>query len=229
MDTPNPHQQPTTFNEVVLNRTLNQGNKYNIRLMRYLLDDLANVDSHQGIFLDVGGGWGHLTLLAKDLGFDAICLDRENISGMVNAVCCDIIEDTFPFPSNSVSVVFCKSTLEHLYVNQLPHFISEVQRVLKPGGKVILMTPDWDTNIRNFYTVFSHVTPYTSKSLKHLLMMYNFSDVHVHKLIQLPSTWDNKFMLYLSKFLKYTPLPRGLHKWIRWSKELSLVGIATKI
>ena len=130
MDTPNPRQQPTTFNEVVLNRTLNQGNKYNIRLMRYLLDDLANVDSHNGIFLDVGGGWGHLTLLAKDLGFDAICLDRENISGMVNAVCCDIIEDTFPFPSNSVSVVFCKSTLEHLYVNQLPHFISEVQRVL---------------------------------------------------------------------------------------------------
>ena len=36
MDTPKPRHQPTTFNDVLLNRTLNQGNKYNIRFPRGL-------------------------------------------------------------------------------------------------------------------------------------------------------------------------------------------------
>ena len=228
MDTTNSHLQPTTFNEVVLGKALNQGTQYNKKLMNYLLDDLAKVESHEGIFLDLGGGWGHLTVLAKEIGYNAICLDRENISGMANALCCDIVNDKFPLASNCVSVVFCKSTIEHLYTNQLPSFMSEVQRVLKPGGKVIFMTPDWDSNIHNFYTVFSHVTPYTQQSLTQCLKMYGFIDVSVHKLIQLPSTWNNSISLFFSKLIKYSPLPRGLHKWVRWSKELSLIGIASK-
>ena len=130
----------------------------------------------------------------------------------MNAVCCDIIKDTFPFPSNSVSVVFVNL---HLSISMLINFpfISEVQSP-QARRKSYFHDARLGYKYTKLYTVFSHVTPYTSKSLKHLLMMYNFSDVHVHKLIQLPSTWDNKFMLYLSKFLKYT-FPRGLHKWIR--------------
>lgn len=217
---------PRSFNTVVLPHALDLDNPYPRQMLQYLLNDVAGVRS--GRFLDLGGGWGTYTLLARDLGFEALSIDRECASADVPSVVCDISRDVFPVESNCMDVVFSKSVIEHFYLTQLPHVMSEVKRVLKPGGAFLVMTPDWDSNVHNFYRVFSHVTPYTQESLSQCLMMYGFDAIKVIKLVQLPSTWHSPLFSALSRLTARFPLPRGTSKWVRWSKELSLVGVGYK-
>jgi len=220
-------QQPKIFNEVVLSHASTQGLSYNKALLDHIIYDLCGLDA-SGIFLDVGGGWGQFTTLARQMGFDAFCIDREKPSDLDGYYSCDITVDTLPFENDTVDVVFCKSTIEHLYVTQLPHFVAEVQRILKPGGFAIFITPDWAANHLQFYSIFSHVTPYTKSSMLHFLLIYGFKHASARTLIQLPATWKNPIALYFAILLRLLPIPRSLHKWIRWSKELSIIGIGQK-
>jgi ubiquinone/menaquinone biosynthesis C-methylase UbiE len=60
-----------------------------------------------------------------------------------------------PFPSNYFDVVISRSVVEHL--TDPPRVFRELHRVLKPGGKVILSTPNkWD-----YISVAARLTPYS--------------------------------------------------------------------
>jgi SAM-dependent methyltransferase len=47
-----------------------------------------------------------------------------------------------PFPDDSTDYIYSSHFLEHLYTEHAPHFISEIHRVLKPGGTVRICVPD---------------------------------------------------------------------------------------
>jgi len=51
---------------------------------------------------------------------------------------CNIDEEKLPFPANTFDEVFVKSLIEHL--KNVGFFLSDVKRVLKNGGKVIVIT-----------------------------------------------------------------------------------------
>lgn len=59
-----------------------------------------------------------------------------------------------PFPADYFDIVISRSVIEHL--EQPLHVFREFQRVLKPGGKVILSTP----NKYDYVSVFASLTPY---------------------------------------------------------------------
>ena len=46
------------------------------------------------------------------------------------------------FPDNSFSVVYSAQFIEHLTLEQAENVLNEVNRVLKPGGVLRLVTPD---------------------------------------------------------------------------------------
>ena len=48
----------------------------------------------------------------------------------------------FPFPDQSVDFIFCEQFLEHLTQNEGLLFLNEAYRILKPGGKIRISTPD---------------------------------------------------------------------------------------
>lgn len=218
--------QPKSFNAVVLPHTLNMSDPYPPKMMRHVLHELAKVKG--GRLLDLGGGWGAHAHIAANLGFDVISLDREPATVAVNYKICDITKDTFPVTSSSIDVVFSKSVIEHFYIRELPHIMGEVLRVLKPGGVIVVLTPDWEYNMREFYKVFTHVTPYTKDSLLQCFKMYGFEDASTENMIQLPQVWTSRVLNSLARIIAYLPLPRSSGKWIRWSKERVLVGIAHK-
>jgi SAM-dependent methyltransferase len=85
------------------------------------------------------------------------------------------IEKGIPLADNSMDVVFAKSVIEH--VGNLAVVLSESKRVLLPGGRIILMTPEWRFCYRGFYDDPTHIRPCSLRGLTDLLKMLGFTNV----------------------------------------------------
>ena len=53
----------------------------------------------------------------------------------------DAEKDVFPYPGEHFSTVVCGELIEHLFEDPM-HLMSEVNRILKPGGHMVLTTPN---------------------------------------------------------------------------------------
>jgi glycosyltransferase involved in cell wall biosynthesis/SAM-dependent methyltransferase len=53
----------------------------------------------------------------------------------------DAEKDPFPYPNGHFSTVLCCELIEHLFEDPM-HLMSEVNRILKPGGHLVLTTPN---------------------------------------------------------------------------------------
>ena len=123
-------------------------------------------------------------------------------------------------------MLYSKSFIEHLYYPE--RYLSEALRVLKPGGKLITLVPDWESNYKTYFDDFTHRTPFTQASLTDAYKMYGFSEVTVYKFRQLPIVWKYPMLNYVSSAIApFVPI-RATNKFLRWSRELMLVGYGTK-
>lgn len=58
---------------------------------------------------------------------------------------------SLPFPDRSVRGIFCEHFVEHLdYTEEIPSFLSECGRVLKPGGVFRVIVPDAEKYLRAY-------------------------------------------------------------------------------
>lgn len=199
-------------------------NRYPFLLMKHIFHDHLGV--REGVVLDLGCGRGDQMAALEELGFSTIGIDHE--AGPNVAHVCDFGDQPLPLDDNSVDVVFSKSVIEHLYLPQIKHYMSEIMRVLKPGGYVAIFTPDWIYCWDDYYDGFTHVTPFTTKSLAVCLNMYGFADVETRVVTQLPSVWHSRFSQFLADATRLVPARKSWHKWIRWSKERQALGYGRK-
>ena len=92
--------------------------------------------------------------VARSRGLEARQLDvTDNI---------DFETDALPLADNSVDVVTAVSLIEHLRSPRM--LLAETLRVLKPGGTMILVPPNWRYSYREFFDDPTHVHPYTDRS-----------------------------------------------------------------
>jgi SAM-dependent methyltransferase len=130
---------------------------------RALWREIAAVaNTVSGTLLDVGCGtkpYSSLFLVDEYVGLD---IDSE-ISRR-RGIAEKLYDGTrFPFDSQHFDVVLCNQVLEHVF--NPDEFISELHRVLKPGGQLILTVPFvWDEHEQPF-----DYARYTSFGLKALL------------------------------------------------------------
>lgn len=88
-------------------------------------------------------------------------------------------------PANSLNVVTSFHFVEHLPFEVLIKLVDEIERVLKPGGLVILETPNPENFMVgsfSFYADPTHRNPIPSETLEFLLESRGFSDTKVWKL-----------------------------------------------
>ena len=158
-----------------------------------------------GLFLDIGSG------LRKFI--------RNNVlyTEVYNSITADVVLSdqsyNYPFVSNSFDGVGCFAVLEH--VRRPWELVKEIQRILKPGGKVFV---DWPF-LQPFHGYPSHYFNATSEGLRSIFQDNNFeiSMVKSHS-FQGPNhtiTWIlNEFFNSLNFDLKKKILDMKLSKFI---------------
>jgi len=168
-------------------------------------------------FLDVGCGVGIQCNNFADLGLDVYGVDDIELEDTNNFtyIRAELAKTRIPFSDNCFDVVFTKSVIEHIVDPEV--FLKECKRVLKEGGQLIVLTPDWNTQSDVFYDDPTHVHPYTNTSLKYILELYDFKSVTSEIFTQLPIVWKYSF-LNLFTFLSEL-IPFSIYKFARKNKN----------
>ena len=90
------------------------------------------------------------------------------------------------------------------------------------------MVPDWESQHQTFYDDHTHVSPFTIVSLNDIQLLTGFEDVKVSKFRQLPVVWKFPFINYLCALISPFVPVRTEIKFLRWSREIMLLGVGTK-
>lgn len=204
---------------------------YPSRLCRYLFERFGMKNGDK--FLDIGCGRGEFTKGFKDLGLEVSGIDREKgdsemLQGIEVSLSSDLENNPFPFENSSFDIVFSKSVIEH--ISNPNNFMRETLRVLKPGGRVITMTPDWHSQMFIFYDDPTHVHPYTQTGLRDLIAMHGLKESKAELFYQLPAVWRYPFLKIICKSLQLLGPVKKIYKnkFIRWSRELMILGTGIK-
>jgi ubiquinone/menaquinone biosynthesis C-methylase UbiE len=121
--------------------------------------------------LELGAGWCDFSNHVKAARVVAMDLDstvQRAADGRVQAVVGDCT-DLAQFGSAEFDVVFASNLLEHLERDMAEKLLSEAARVLSPGGRLILMQPNFRLNPGGYFDDFTHVAIYTDRSLSDYL------------------------------------------------------------
>ena len=152
--------------------------------------------------------------------------EAQNFGHQFDVLQCDVESEPLPFADATFDVIYSKSFIEHLYYPE--RYLKEAHRVLKPGGLLLTLVPDWESNYKIYFDDFTHRTPFTKVALLDAYQMYGFENVQVFKFRQLPILWRYPILNYVSMFIAPFVPVRTKTKFFRWSRELMLVGIGRK-
>jgi ubiquinone/menaquinone biosynthesis C-methylase UbiE len=110
--------------------------------------------------------------------------------------------------SSKVDVVFVSNFFEHLdSKNELIDTLKEIHRVLKPGGKVMILQPNIRLVGNQYWDYVDHTLPLTEKSLEEAFHLTNF-DLDYMKVRFLPYTANSKtpaIPLFIRMYLYFPP------------------------
>jgi 2-polyprenyl-3-methyl-5-hydroxy-6-metoxy-1,4-benzoquinol methylase len=137
-----------------------------------------------GVILDIGCSTGTWAAYWMSKGWVAcgVDVDRKHVDVArtkgIDAHYCDLNSDPLPFSDEHFDLVFAGEVIEHLV--DTDGFLAEVARCTKPGGHVLITTPNlasFENRVRLLFGVYpnwlnynlkgsGHVRGYTSRVLK---------------------------------------------------------------
>lgn len=125
------------------------------------------------VVVDVGAGDGlfarHLRLQDRYPSLTLLDHNPETVSNLEKEFSKVVLyhaPERLPFMDASVALIHLSHIVEHLYHEDLYAFLNECDRVLVPGGVLVISTPLlWE----RFYDDLSHVKPYNPEVFLHYL------------------------------------------------------------
>ena len=117
--------------------------------------------------LELGAGWCDFanTITARRV----VAMD---LDAVVHRAAADHVEaeigdctDLSRFADGTFDVVFASNLLEHLERPAASQLLAEAARVLRPGGRLILLQPNFRLNPGGYFDDYTHVAIYTDRSL----------------------------------------------------------------
>lgn len=223
-----------SFTKIHYNEEIRPYSHYAHLLCEQLADKYLGARS--GKLLDVCCGRGEHMEIFSGLGFDAYGVDKEGVAKEkgLNVEIVDIDLEDLTYEDNFFDFIMVKSSIEH--IRDVYHLMDNLHRVLKPGGKIIILTCDWKTVYKIFYDTVDHKTPFTQFSLHDLLLRYDFQDVRVEYFYHLPFTWKNRFSPFIARLIAFfipinysqTIKLNAIIKLIKFSREKQILGYGVK-
>jgi methionine biosynthesis protein MetW len=156
-----------------------------------------------GQILDIGCGDGYITdVIGKAVGAEMHGIDigeapiRMAVSRGIKVKNMNIDGKRLPYKDNSFDAVFCGDIIEHVFDTEM--LLENVHRILRPGGAVVLTTPNIAAWYNRFFLMFGympvwiessttkyvgnpfmkecpgHIRAFTKRSLRELFEMKNF-------------------------------------------------------
>lgn len=217
--------------EIIYNQTSKPFSLYPDMLTKFISKKFEFSASQK--LLEIGCGRGEFANGFKNLGLDVYCIDQSTIAKRyfpdLNIQQVNLSDQPFPYPDNFFDIIYSKSVVEHFYYPE--KIFQEAYRTLKPGGILITLCPDWESNFKIYYEDFTHRTPFMKTSLENIQLICGFSQVKVSKFRQLPITWRAEY--FFNFFTEITRLfvPnffKKYSKWVRFSKEIMLFSSSIK-
>jgi len=141
------------------------------RVWRHLTAYLQRWIGADARVLELGAGWCDFSNNVVAGSVVAMALDAtvaEAAGPGVTPVVGDCA-DLSRFEDGSFDVVFASNLLEHLDRPLASRLLAESRRVLTPGGRLILMQPNFRLNPGRYFDDFTHVAIYTDASLADFL------------------------------------------------------------
>lgn len=140
----------------------------------------SNGIAKEDTVVDIGAGQGHCLVPLYRHGWkQLVAVDIEDykfsvFSGEfgIRTILCNIAVQPLDLGASSVGAVICFHLIEHLA--KPDNLLVETYRVLKPGGKLFFVTPDWRKQYKTFWRDPTHLHPYDKVSISRLLQMYRF-------------------------------------------------------
>lgn len=82
--------------------------------------------------------------------------------------------DFYEIPNESVDVVHASNFLEHFTDENLEKIMKEVKRILKKGGKLILMQPNYRYSYKTYFDDPTHKKVFSDTALESFLISHDF-------------------------------------------------------
>ena len=182
-------------------------------LLKYFFSyDIASTN----VFLDIGCGDKFLQLPIEEHGITYIGVDIDQ---------CNFESDKLKFSDKTIDIAVMYSVIEHL--KNPDNLLTEIQRILKPDGFLIIETPNWDYSSKIFYDDYTHVRPYSSKSLLRLLNDYGFHSSCCVPNLRCKPIWlyKTKLKFKIASLLPFNNDARLVPTFLK-GKALGMIAIA---
>jgi ubiquinone/menaquinone biosynthesis C-methylase UbiE len=132
--------------------------------------------------------------------------------------------------SNSIDVVFASNLLEHLSSTELEELFSELRRIVKKKGKIVILQPNFYYAYREYFHDYTHKTIFTHVSMCDLLSANGFNPIKIKPKL-LPFSMQSKYSgqplpkILFSKFI----IKLYLHSPIKpFARQMYIVAEKTR-
>ena len=184
-------------------------------------------EKNKGKLLDIGCGTGDFLKMAQHFKWDVLGIEPNDqareIAKEKGATTLSCLEDLDEGYDQSFNVITLWHVLEH--VSNLDEYLKRIERLLVPGGTLIIAVPNYKSYDAQYYNSFwaaydvpRHLWHFSQKSIKLLGQRFGFSLIHTA-----PMKFDAYYVSLLSE--KYKTGKMNIFKgfYIGWRSNIKAI------
>lgn len=162
-----------------------------------------------GSILDLGAGYcdfiNNISASHK-FALDMSPHTKEYVSKDVHLLEQSVLQK-WPINDTSLDAVFASNFFEHFTDEELTFIMSEIKRILKPGGRLLLMQPNYYYAYREYWDDYTHKKAFSHVSLSDFLKSYGLKPIEIQARF-VPFSMKSKLpkSYWLTKLYLHSPI-----------------------